>query len=80
MRIRTHMRTRTRMHIRMRMRMRAGAAGAHWAKPIVGIEPMTIRLRSACSARRGHDEAQHTHRGARTHDHKVKGLALCRLS
>ena len=21
-----------------------------------------------------------THRGARTHDHKVKGLALCRLS
>ena len=23
---------------------------------------------------------QNTHRGARTHDHKVKGLALCRLS
>ena len=23
---------------------------------------------------------KHTHRGARTHDHKVKGLALCRLS
>ena len=24
--------------------------------------------------------ARNTHRGARTHDHKVKGLALCRLS
>ena len=24
--------------------------------------------------------SQNTHRGARTHDHKVKGLALCRLS
>ena len=23
---------------------------------------------------------ENTHRGARTHDHKVKGLALCRLS
>ena len=23
---------------------------------------------------------KNTHRGARTHDHKVKGLALCRLS
>ena len=23
---------------------------------------------------------RNTHRGARTHDHKVKGLALCRLS
>jgi hypothetical protein len=27
----------------MRMRMCAGAAGAHWAKPPAGIEPMTIR-------------------------------------
>ena len=26
------------------------------------------------------DEQGNTHRGARTHDHKVKGLALCRLS
>ena len=25
-------------------------------------------------------EEKNTHRGARTHDHKVKGLALCRLS
>ena len=25
-------------------------------------------------------KARNTHRGARTHDHKVKGLALCRLS
>ena len=25
-------------------------------------------------------EKKHTHRGARTHDHKVKSLALCRLS
>ncbi len=24
--------------------------------------------------------AESTHRGARTHDHKVKSLALCRLS
>ena len=29
-----------------------------------------------CSA----GKAKVTHRGARTHDHKVKGLALCRLS
>ena len=29
----------------------------------------------------GAQSLQHsTHRGARTHDHKVKGLALCRLS
>ena len=26
------------------------------------------------------DATQNTHRGARTHDHKVKSLALCRLS
>ena len=25
-------------------------------------------------------DPRNTHRGARTHDHKVKGLALCRLS
>ena len=27
-----------------------------------------------------HGIGRYTHRGARTHDHKVKGLALCRLS
>ena len=27
-----------------------------------------------------HGVRGNTHRGARTHDHKVKGLALCRLS
>ena len=26
------------------------------------------------------EQGTNTHRGARTHDHKVKGLALCRLS
>ena len=31
---------------------------------------------NACSA----PTCRNTHRGARTHDHKVKGLALCRLS
>ena len=30
--------------------------------------------------RSSHKHMSHTHRGARTHDRKVKGLTLCRLS
>ena len=41
-----------------------------------GTDPRCACLHMLCANQR----TQNTHRGARTHDHKVKGLALYRLS
>jgi hypothetical protein len=40
----------------------------------------TCKRRVAAGMHVGSCLVANTHRGARTHDHKVKGLALCRLS
>ena len=54
-------------------------SGARFSKTAVAV---TLLLAQALV--KAFDVAQrlreNTHRGARTHDHKVKGLALCRLS
>ncbi len=50
---------------------------AHWLREFVETRGQT---RECCCLVRTESEELRTHRGAQTHDHKVKGLALCRLS
>jgi hypothetical protein len=44
------------------------------------LEPMCIIRKRGNASQQMHWQWQNTHRGARTHDHKVKSLALRRLS
>ena len=56
------------------VKTKIAACGSQTTDMIDDIHPMQ---KEGSSRRRW---PQHTHRGARTHNHKVKSLALCRLS
>ena len=61
-------------------------AGCELARTWLSVVETRLHKRTAhpgppvCAAALESNLLINTHRGARTHDHKVKGLALCRLS
>ena len=48
-----------------------------WGRSLLGINKQSAAV---CKQGGAPPHEKFTHRGARTHDHKVKGLALYRLS